>query len=127
MRSYLGDLFDRRELQYFYGHGNNPSRAPFLSSLDSQNLPSKCLDLGRAMDIHQQQHANTELTLSDRGSCLHCNSSFWKSSNVICTPSRKALFGRLGVEEIANRIVKLDLDLLSDEQNNQIAWLEANI
>ena len=126
--SYLGDLFDRRELPaHFMDMEIIRPEHRFFPHMTHKIYRQKNALTSDEPWTYINLYANTELTLSDRVHACVATLAFGNPAMLFTPSPRKALFGRLGVEEIANRIVKLDLDLLSDEQNNQIAWLEANI
>ena len=71
--------------------------------------------------------ANADLTLTDRvHACV--TTLAYGSPAMLFTPSpRAALFERLGLGDIRDRLVTLDPGLLEEEQEKQIDWLRRHV
>lgn len=128
IRSYYGDLFDRRKLpaefdgrmivrpehRFFPHMTHKVYRQPNAMTSDE---PWSYINI----------YANTEFTLSDRVHACVATLAFGSPAMLFTPSPRSALFGRLGLETIKTGLVDLDQDHLRDEQDKEIAWLKAQV
>ncbi len=72
-------------------------------------------------------YANAEFTLSDRVHACVATLAFGHPAMLFTPSPRSALFGRVGMGDIREKMVSLDLDYLAEEQEKEIAWLKAQL
>lgn len=68
-------------------------------------------------------YANAALTLSDRVHACAATLAFGNSAMLMVKTNRLGLLGRVGVEEITEHPVRLDMERLRQEKDSQIEWL----
>ena len=68
-------------------------------------------------------YANSKLTLSDRVHACAATLAFGNSAMLFSKTNRSGLLERVGASDICSGPVKLDLDLLAREKNNELEWL----
>lgn len=69
-------------------------------------------------------YANTELTLSDRVHACVATLAYGKPAMLFTPSPRSYLFDRLGVGGLRKRPVTLDLEMLEQERQNELAFLQ---
>ena len=72
-------------------------------------------------------YANAEFTLSDRVHACVATLAYGHPAMLFTPSPRSALFGRVGLADVREKMVTLDLDYLADEQEKEIAWLKAQV
>lgn len=72
-------------------------------------------------------YANAELTLSDRVHACVATLAYGHPAMLFTPSPRAALFERLGLGEIRNKLVDLDLSRLEEEQEKEIEWLVGHV
>ena len=72
-------------------------------------------------------YANSKLTLSDRVHACAATLAYGNSAMLFAKTNRIGLLERVGVEEITEHPVKLDLDRLEKEKKDMIAWLKEKL
>lgn len=72
-------------------------------------------------------YANAELTLSDRVHACVATLAFGHPAMLFTPSPRAALFERLGLAQIREKLVELDMSLLEEEQEKEIAWLKQHV
>lgn len=125
---YFADLFDRRNLpaefdgcriirpeHRFFPHVTHKIyRQPNATASDE---PWTYINI----------YANAEFTLSDRVHACVATLAYGHPAMLFTPSPRSALFGRLGLETIRERLVQLDLGRLREEQDAEIAWLRSQL
>ena len=125
IRSYFGDLFDRRKLPgEFDGRMIVRPEHRFFPHMTHKiyRQPN-----GMASDepwSYINIYANAEFTLSDRVHACVATLAFGSPAMLFTPSPRSALFGRVGMGDIKTRMVSLNLEYLREEQDNAIAWLK---
>lgn len=92
----------------------------FRSKIYSQNH-SFCADLPYA---YLNIYANSKLTLSDRVHACAVTLAFGNSAMMFANTARVGLLERVGVKNISDEPVKLDMDLLQNEKIKMVNWLK---
>lgn len=72
-------------------------------------------------------YANAEFTLSDRVHACVATLGYGHPAMLFTPSPRSALFGRVRVGDIRDRLVSIDLEYLLEEQEKQVAWIKANV
>jgi hypothetical protein len=72
-------------------------------------------------------YANTDLTLSDRVHACVATLAYGHPAMLFTPSPRAALFERLGLGAIREKLVELDGALLEEEQEKEIAWLKQHV
>lgn len=72
-------------------------------------------------------YANTVLTLSDRIHACAATLAFGNSAMLFASTDRIGLLERVGVKDITQNPVKVDLAYLTNEKNKMLAWLKEKI
>lgn len=72
-------------------------------------------------------YANADYTLSDRVHACVATLAFGHPAMLFTPSPRAALFGRLGLTTIKEALTTLDLSMLAEEQDREIAWLKAHV
>lgn len=72
-------------------------------------------------------YANSELTLSDRVHACVATLAYGHPAMLFTPSPRAALFERLGLGEIRNQLVDLNLGRLEEEQEKEIEWLSGHV
>ncbi|SIO11804.1 polysaccharide pyruvyl transferase family protein [Vannielia litorea] len=128
IRGYLADVFDRRRLpaefdgmriirpeHRFFPHMTHKIyRQPNATASDE---PWTYINL----------YGNAEFTLSDRVHACVATLAYGHPAMLFTPSPRSALFDRLRVGDLRERLVSLNLDLLRSEQEAEIEWLRSQI
>lgn len=125
IKGYFADLTDRRKLPEFY-EGRMIVRPehrffPHVTHKIYRNANSTASD---EPWTYINIYANADFTLSDRVHACVATLAFGSPAMLFTPSPRSALFGRVGLEDVKNKMVTLDLDYLHDEQEKEIAWLK---
>lgn len=72
-------------------------------------------------------YANSQFTISDRVHACVATLTYGKPAMLFTPSPRAALFKRLGLSQIKERLVSLNLDHLEQEQEYQISWLKSHV
>lgn len=72
-------------------------------------------------------YAHTELTLSDRVHACVMTLAYGNPARLFTPSPRKRLFSRLGLSDISNRVVSLDLEYLEEERQEEMDFLKEHL
>ena len=126
--SYIGDLFDRRELPEKFNQYTivRPEHRffPHMTHKIYRQANSFATD---EPWTYLNVYANSELTLSDRVHACVATLAYGNPAMLFTPSPRRALFERVGAGGIFDDVVSLDLDALDLEQLTQIDWIKAQI
>jgi hypothetical protein len=128
VQAYLGHLLDRRKLP-----GELNGRAvirpehrtnPHMTYKIYQHPNAICSD---EPWTYFTVYANSALTLADRVHACVATLAYGNPAMLFTPSPRAALFARVGCAAIKEKPVKLNLDWLEEERENEVAWLRASI
>ena len=125
IRGYFADLTDRRKLPETLD-GRMIVRPehrffPHVTHKIYRNLNATASD---EPWTYINIYANADFTLSDRVHACVATLAFGHPAMLFTPSPRSALFGRIGLEDIKNKLVTMDMDYLREEQENEIEWLK---
>ncbi|WP_421717901.1 polysaccharide pyruvyl transferase family protein [Algiphilus sp.] len=128
VRAYLADVFDRRKL----GRDFNGKMVVRLEHRFFPHMTHKIYRQPNATASDEPWtyvniYANTDFTLSDRVHACVASLCFGRPAMLFTPSPRQALFGRVGVSDIRDKLVSLDLERLDHEQEAEIGWLRARV
>jgi hypothetical protein len=126
--SYIGNIFDRRDLPEKFGQYTivRPEHR-FFPHVTTKIYRQKNSFSSDEPWTYLNVYANTEFTLSDRVHACVATLAYGKPAMLFTPSPRRALFERIGVGDVFNKIITLDLDVLNQEQANQIDWLKQHL
>jgi len=128
IRGYFADLTDRRKLPATLGERMIVrSEHRFFPHVTHKIYRQPNATASDEPWTYVNIYANADFTLSDRVHACVATLAFGSPAMLFTPSPRSALFGRVGLEDIKDQLVTLDLDYLGDEQDKEIAWLKSHI
>lgn len=123
--AYLGDITDRRRLPERIGNvGVIRPEHRFFPHMTHKIYRQPNATAADEPWTYIHIYANADLTLSDRVHACVATLAFGSPAMLFTPSPRAAVFERVGLGDIRDRLVTLDLDFLEEEQEKQIAWLK---
>lgn len=128
IRAYFADLTDRRKLpESFDGRMIIRPEHRFFPHVTHKIYRQTNSTASDEPWSYINIYANADFTLSDRVHACVATLAFGRKAMLFTPSPRAALFGRIGLEKIKERLVGADQDLLHEEQEKEIEWLRARV
>lgn len=125
---YLADLLDRRELPAeFEGRIIVRPEHRFFPHMTHKIYRQPNAMASDEPWTYINIYANADFTLSDRVHACVATLAFGSPAMLFTPSPRSALFGRVGLSNVRDMLVSLDLDYLAEEQDKEIRWLREHI
>lgn len=128
IKAYLGDLTDRRHLpKTINGLRVIRPEHRFFPHMTHKIYRQPGAFASDEPWSYLSTYANSDLTLSDRVHACVATLAYGNRAMLFTPSPRAALFESLGLEDIRNQVMQLDLDRLSEAQETQISWLQSHV
>jgi polysaccharide pyruvyl transferase WcaK-like protein len=128
IKAYFADLFDRRKLPAeFDGRMVVRPEHRFFPHVTHKIYRQPNATASDEPWTYINIYANADFTLSDRVHACVATLAFGNPAMLFTPSPRSALFGRVGIGDIRDRMVTLDLDRLQEEQEAEITWLKEHL
>jgi hypothetical protein len=128
IKGYIGDLLDRRKLpDTFEGRMIVRPEHRFFPHMTHKIYRQPNATASDEPWTYINIYANADFTLSDRVHACVATLAFGHKAMLFTPSPRSALFGRVGADEVKNKLVGIDLAYLHEEQEKEIVWLKERL